>query len=133
MRNYKLPSNYTITRFKNKKKTEIEIHKAVQGDGELSISIVVHSRMMPHCRFISSESMPITQYCLLCSWTDYYTIVNEVLRRDKVARRWFRRTIRGLVIDQSGTKMGDFLLPGDVLEVDKVREYSENYKLGLIK
>lgn len=69
------------------------------------------------------ETMPVTRCCLVATFWDYERILKVVLKDDKVARRWFRRNVKPIVIDDSGMTLGDFILPGDVVDYKKAKEH----------
>lgn len=69
------------------------------------------------------ETMPITKGCLVATFWDYEDILRRVLKYDRTARKWFRRNVKPIVIDDSGMTLGDFILPGDVVDYKKAKEH----------
>lgn len=74
----------------------------------------------------NNDSMPITHESLYLSFSDYSNIITNVLGKDKVARRWFRKTVKDTVIDDRGTRLGDFFISGDIVDHVKIQEYSDS-------
>ena len=74
------------------------------------------------------ETMPITKGCLVATFWDYEDILRRVLKYDRTARKWFRRNVKPIVIDDSGMTLGDFILPGDVVDYKKAEEHDDNFK-----
>lgn len=72
--------------------------------------------------------MPITKDCLVATFWDYEDIIKRVLKYDKVARKWFRRNIKSIVIDETGLTLGDFILPNDIIDYKRVKEYDNSEK-----
>lgn len=113
-------------KFKNRKRTRITIsyyfYENKESDIIADISVLTVTK--PHSRYLESESMPIIRISLLASFSDYREIINEVLVRDKVARRWFRKKVREIVLEKDPiVKLGDFISPSDKLNRKMVEDY----------
>ena len=68
--------------------------------------------------------------CLVATLWDYEKILKIVLRFDRAARKWFRRNVKSIVIDENGLTLGDFILPNDIVDYEKAREH-DHMILGL--
>lgn len=106
-----------VVKFSNRKGSRIEIIYF-----EDDITIMVNTKKRSN-RKSDYESMPVTKDCLVATFWDYEEILKRVLRYDKTARRWFRRNVKPIVIDETGTTLGDFILPNDIVDYKKAKEH----------
>lgn len=107
-----------IIKFRNKKGSKIFI-EYIDVD-EVIISVYWDKDNVRYDRY---EDMPVTRCCLVATFWDYEDILKRVLKDDKVARRWFRRNVKSIVIDEAGLTLGDFILPNDVVDYKKAKEH----------
>lgn len=108
-----------IIKFKNKKGSRIEI---IYFEDDVTI-LVSWKGNRRHWRY---EDMPITRCCLVATFWDYEEILKRVLKFDKVARKWFRKNVKSIEIDENGLSLGDFILPNDIVNYKKAKEH-DNY------
>lgn len=112
-----------VIKFKNKKGSRIEII--------YSEDIYVIVRTKRYSRGGSDwESMPITRSCLVATFWDYEEILKRVLKFDKVARKWFRKNVKSIEIDENGLTLGDFILSNDIVNYKKVKEHDSIKKIN---
>jgi hypothetical protein len=114
-----------IIRFKNRKGSRIEIIYFEDDD----VWITAERKKSFRWNW-NGETMPITKNCLVATLWDYEKILKIVLRFDRAARKWFRRNVKSIVIDENGLTLGDFILPNDIVDYEKAREY-DHMILGL--
>lgn len=114
-----------IIKFRNKKGSKIFI-EYVDVD-EVIISVYWDKGNIRYDRY---EDMPITRCSLVATFWDYEEILKRVLKDDKVARRWFRRNVKPIIIDENGLTLGDFILPNDIVDYEKARKH-DRMILGL--
>lgn len=113
-----------IVRFKNRKGSRIEIIY-FEDDG---IWITAERKKNSKWNW-DGETMPITKDCLVATFWDYEDIIKRVLKYDKVARKWFRRNVKSIVIDKNGTTLGDFILPNDEVNYKKAKKHDHIEKI----
>lgn len=117
-----------IIKFRNKKGSKI-FFEYVDVD-EVIISVYWDKGNIRYDRY---EDMPITRCSLVATFWDYEEILKRVLKDDKVARRWFRRNVKPIIIDENGLTLGDFILPNDIVDIvdyEKARKH-DRMILGL--
>lgn len=113
-----------VIKFRNKKGSRIEI---IYFEDDVTI-LVSWKGNRRHWRY---EDMPITRCCLVATFWDYERILNVVLRDDKVARKWFKRAVGNIIIDEKGLKIKDFVCSSTgKIDYDKLKEH-DNKELGL--
>lgn len=107
-----------VIKFRDKKGSKIYIE--YYSADEVTISVFWNKSNIHYSDY---ENMPVTRCCLVATFWDYERILKVVLKDDKVARRWFRRNVKPIVIDDSGMTLGDFILSGDVVDYKKAKEH----------
>lgn len=123
------PNPEWVVIFKNKRKTKIVLSCFyLKGNSPYRkrASFVVDA--VWRGRRGNNDSIPISQGALLLTFSDYNTIISEVLHKDKVARRWFRKTVKDYVIDDHGALLGEFFISGDKLDYFKIQEYEDKVR-----
>lgn len=108
--------------FKNRKRTRILIERTycvLEGE---CIHFYASSKYGRNSG--DSEGMPVTMGALVLSFQDYEEILDRVLAKDKIAKRFFIKLVRSTVINNIfRTKLGDYLLPSGRPNYDKIQEY----------
>lgn len=113
-----------IIRFKNRKGSRIEIMYFEDG----GIWITAERKKSFKWNW-DGETMPITKSCLVATFWDYEDILKRVLRFDKIARRWFRKNVKPIIINEDGLTLGDFILPNDIVNYKKAKEHDNIKKI----
>lgn len=120
-------------KFKNRKKTKITIvYTNDYPRYDIATISVVAKVGRSYRRSYVGESMLILLGTLKCSFSDYKIILKEVLHKDKVARRWFRKKVGDIVVDPvDGTRLSAFFRKSEEIDMGKVDEYDR--KINQIK
>lgn len=98
--------------FSNKKGTKIYINRS----GE-TLKITVVTKEDRDYLIVDKED--------ITSVLDDYRVILIVLKRDKIAKRWFKREAGEIVVGINGERLKEFILPDGTFDEDKAWRVSQ--------
>lgn len=114
----------SVKRFSNRKGTKIFFYEKEFMDGKLEEEFTVTARTRLNKKRFWGDSLVVDKEDIT-SVLDDYRVILIVLKRDKIAKRWFKREAGEIVVGINGERLKEFILPDGTFDEDKAWRVSQ--------